>query len=61
MNKPNQITPQGDAVEYRIVRRDLIFVIIMNLTFLALLLALYFYNRSTGQVDKFFSHLLKFQ
>jgi hypothetical protein len=55
-----QITSESDAAEYRIVRRDLIFVVIMNLVFLGLLLGLYFYNRSTGQVDKFFSQLLKF-
>jgi len=56
----NQITAQDDEQEYRVVRRDLIFVIIMNLVFLAILLGVYFYNHSTGQVDKFFSHLLKF-
>ncbi|MBX4205080.1 MAG: hypothetical protein KW788_02715 [Candidatus Doudnabacteria bacterium] len=61
MAKNNPINPEADRVEYRQVRRDLIFVIIMNIIFFGLLLGLYFYNRSSGgQVDLFFSRLLKF-
>lgn len=60
MAKPNTITPASDEAEYRVVRRDLTFVIIMNLVFFAGLLALYFVNRSGGSVDSFFNHLLEF-
>ncbi|MEJ0021676.1 MAG: hypothetical protein WDN47_03805 [Candidatus Doudnabacteria bacterium] len=60
MIKNNPVLVRNEEEEYRQVRRDLIFVVTMNLIFLALLLGLYFFNRSTGRVDAFFSHLLKF-
>ncbi|HEX5429976.1 MAG TPA: hypothetical protein VFX17_02765 [Patescibacteria group bacterium] len=60
MPKNISISAESDAQEYRQVRRDLIFVIVMNIIFFGVLLGLYFYNRSTGSVDSFFSHLLKF-
>jgi hypothetical protein len=60
MAKPNQITAESDAQEYRVIRKDLIFVIVMNLVFFAILIGLYFMNRSTGKVDSLFAHLLKF-
>jgi len=52
--------PLSDEQESRVVRKDLLFVIIMNLTFLAIIIGLYFFNRTNGQVDQFFAHLLKF-
>ncbi len=60
MIKNNPVLIRNEADEYRQVRRDLIFVIIMNATFLAILIALYFFNRATGRVDGFFTHFLKF-
>lgn len=60
MAKNNPVLIQNDEQEYRQVRRDLIFVIVMNLFFLAIILGLYFYNRATGGVDNFFAQLLKF-
>jgi hypothetical protein len=60
MNKNNPVLIRNEADEYRQVRRDLIFVIIMNATFLVILIGLYLFNRSTGRVDGFFAHLLKF-
>ena len=60
MAKNDSMLIKNDEQEYAIVRRDLIFVVIMNVCFFVLLLALYFVNRSTGKVDTFFSHLLKF-
>lgn len=60
MAKPYQMSAQSDEQESRIVRKDLIFVVSMNLLFLAALIGLFFLNRSTGKVDQFFAHLLKF-
>lgn len=51
---------QNDEQEYRVIRRDLTFVVVMSLIFLGILVGLYFYNRATGQVDAFFANLLKF-
>lgn len=56
----NPILIRNEEDEYRQVRRDLMFVLALNLIFLALLLGLYFFNRSSGKVDEFFFHLLKF-
>lgn len=50
----------GDEIEARQVRHDLIFVISLNILFFAVLIGLYVINRSSGAVDKFFAHLLKF-
>lgn len=60
MAKQNSVLIRNEDDEYAQVRRDLIFVVILNLVFLAALLGLYFFNRATGNVDTFFSHLLKF-
>ena len=60
MIKNNQSAIEADQAEYKQINKDLRFVIIMNLTFFILLMALYFFNRSTGKVDTFFAHLLKF-
>ncbi len=60
MSKLNQVSVQNDEQEYHQVRKDLIFVITMNLIFLAIVLGLFFVNRSTGKVDQFFAQLLKF-
>lgn len=56
----NPILIRNEEDEYRQVKRDLIFVLVLNLFFLALLLGLYFFNRSGGRVDEFFFRLLKF-
>ncbi|MEO8066010.1 MAG: hypothetical protein ABI643_04170 [Candidatus Doudnabacteria bacterium] len=60
MAKNNPVLIRNEEDEYRQVSRDLNFVVAMNLIFLVLLLGLFFFNRSTGRVDAFFSHLLKF-
>ncbi len=60
MAKNNPVLIRNEEDEQRQVRHDLIFVVTMNLIFLALLLGLYFFNRTTGRVDSFFGHLLKF-
>lgn len=60
MAKIGPVAIRNEQEEYTQVRKDLIFVVVMNLIFLALLLGLYFFNHSTGKVDQFFAHLLKF-
>jgi hypothetical protein len=60
MVKTSADITQNDQAEYHQIRKDLIFVVCMNLVFLVALLGLYFFNRATGRVDLFFSHLLKF-
>ena len=60
MIKNNPVLIRNEQEEYRQVRRDLIFVITLNVIFFAALIGLYFYNHSTGRVDNFFTHLLKF-
>ncbi|OGF02010.1 MAG: hypothetical protein A3I07_04070 [Candidatus Doudnabacteria bacterium RIFCSPLOWO2_02_FULL_42_9] len=54
------IVNQREQEEYDQVRRDLIFVVTMNAIFFAILIGLYFFNRSTGSVDQFFAQALKF-
>ena len=60
MARFNPVLVRNEEEEYKQVRRDLIFVITLNVIFLAALLGLYFFNQATGKVDVFFSHLLKF-
>lgn len=60
MAKQNPVLIRNEHEEQRQVRHDLVFVITMNVIFLAILIALFFINKSTGAVDKFFANLLKF-
>lgn len=60
MIKQNPVSVRGDQEENRQVRHDLFFTLSLNGLFLALLVVLYFVNRSTGAVDNFFSNLFKF-
>jgi len=60
MIRQNPVLIRNEEEEAAQVRRDLIFVVSLNLVFFAALIGLYFYNRSSGQVDAFFTNLLKF-
>lgn len=60
MARQNPILIRNEQEEYDQIRKDLRFVIIMNSIFFALLIGLYFLNRSTGKIDSFFAHFLKF-
>lgn len=60
MAKNNAVSVVNDQQENRQVRKDLIFVVTMNLIFFVILIGLFLWNRSTGAVDSFFSNLLKF-
>jgi hypothetical protein len=58
--KQKHDTVNHDAHELRLIRKDFIFVITLNLILLAAMLGLYFWNRSSGQLDQFFSSIIKF-
>ena len=60
MAKQNPVLIRNEQEEYKQVRHDLNFVVVMNLIFLAALIGLFFLNHATGKVDSFFFHLLKF-
>jgi hypothetical protein len=59
MAKPN-IPVYQEEQEYKQVRRDLIRVIVLNSIFFAILIGLYFWNRSTQALDHFFGKILNF-
>lgn len=44
----------------RLVRRDFFHVIVLNLLLLGLMLGLFFWNRSTGQLENIFSSIINF-
>jgi hypothetical protein len=48
------------AAEYRIIKMDLIKVIILNAVYLAVILALYFSNQKSHFLDNWFARLLHF-
>ena len=48
------------AAEYRIIKFDLIRVLIINLIFLAAVLALYYTNLHSGYLERWFDKLLHF-
>jgi hypothetical protein len=51
----------GDlAAEYKIIKFDLIRVLIMNLIFLAAVLVLYYTNLHSGYLERWFEKLLHF-
>lgn len=47
-------------VEYRIIRKDLIKVLVLNAVYLALILALYFSDRKTHYLEHWFGKILHF-
>ncbi len=60
MTKHNPVLIRNEEDEMRQVRKDLTFVVTLNLFFFVLLLALFFFNKATGKVDAWFAHFLKF-
>ena len=57
--------PQATAgisheAEYRIIKFDLLKVVILNAVYLAIILSLYFANQSSHVVDKWFAKILHF-
>jgi len=62
-NKPSgqsyQSSQQHQA-EYRIIKMDLIKVLILNVIYLAVIFSLYFLNQKSSMVDNWFAKLLRF-
>jgi hypothetical protein len=58
--KNNTSVQQVDARENRLVRKDFLHVVVLNTILFAGMLALYFWNRSTGELDRIFSSLINF-
>lgn len=58
--KNNNNPVHTEAAEMKQVRRDLIYVIVLNVILFAVLIGLYLVNRSSGKVYEFFSNILKF-
>ena len=56
----NPVIIRNEEDENRQVRRDMIIVLTLNSLFLAILFGLYFWNRTSGQVDNFFAQIFKF-
>jgi len=48
------------SAEYRIIKFDLIRVMVMNLVFLAAVLALYYTNLHSGYLERWFDKILHF-
>jgi hypothetical protein len=48
------------AAEYRIIRHDLLRVVMLNAVYLACVLAIYYSNLKSGYLEKWFDKLLHF-
>ena len=57
---PHAQTSDGLAGEYKIIKGDLVKVLVINLLFLAGVLALYFTNQKTHYLEAWFSKFLHF-
>jgi hypothetical protein len=60
MPKLNPVLIRNEQEEYKQVKKDLIFVLLLNGFFFLVLLGLFFLNKSTGKIDWFFSKILHF-
>jgi hypothetical protein len=59
-----QTAPQSSGIsheaEYRIIKFDLVKVVILNLVYLAIILGLYYGNQKSGFLDHWFAKILHF-
>lgn len=58
--QPAQVQALGHESEYRIIKFDLIKVIILNAVYLAVILFLYFSNQKSHFLDNWFAKVLHF-
>jgi hypothetical protein len=58
--KNKMTSAMTDEREARLVRKDFTRVVVLNLLLMGLMIGAYFWDRSTGQLDKIFSDLIKF-
>lgn len=57
----NAVTTSGDhATEYSVIKGDLIKVLVVNVIFLAGILALYFTNQNSRYLETLFDQFIKF-
>lgn len=57
----NKNMPQYDEEhEMKLVRKDFVFVVTLNLILFAAMIGLFFWNRSGGQLDNLLNHIIKF-
>ncbi|MBX4187549.1 MAG: hypothetical protein KW793_00215 [Candidatus Doudnabacteria bacterium] len=49
-----------DERENRLVKKDFIYVVTLNLILFGLMIGLYFWNHSSGQLDRIFANLIHF-
>ena len=54
------VAGMSHEAEYRIIKFDLIKVIILNAVYLVVILALYFTNLKSGYLDNWFAKILHF-
>lgn len=59
-NQRQNLTVLNTEEEHRQVAKDLKKVLLVNGLILILMLALFFWNRTSGSVDSFFANLIKF-
>lgn len=56
---PTPSTSSAYNSEYKIIRMDLVRVAVLNLFFLAVVLAVYFTNKQSGYLEKLFTEYIK--
>lgn len=59
MKNKNQIT-SADIHENAVIKRDFTFVVILNTLLFALMVGLFFWNRSAGALENLFESVIKF-
>ncbi len=59
-HETSAVVPVSDQAEYRIIRGDLVKVLVLNVVYLAVILVLYYANNRNGAVDRWFGHILHF-
>jgi hypothetical protein len=57
---PSHHASISHEAEYRIIKFDLVKVIILNIIYLALILGLYYSNRQSGFLENWFAKVLHF-
>ena len=59
-NNRDHAAVTGHAEEYRIIKFDLIKVIILNIVYLAVILSLYYSNQNSQFLERWFAKILHF-
>ncbi len=59
-NKSIQNSSISDQEEYQVIKKDLLKVLALNALYLTAVLVLYFTNKETHYLDKWFANILHF-